>query len=275
MQKSLLVQTSKLVTDESSEEDLQKGLLALEGDSDTQEEIFCGMAKIDADYSDSNVFEVSTSHSSESMFYTMRSLTILTLVTQIMKKLKEKLSFYEKEINLLTEEKDKISKMYKEAQSNFVSLERSFKERFAKVENDLQNKVNELRKLEHEKSNVVSVKEYFQKEREFLHQDILGREIKIRKFQDAQNSFKKIRVNMSRRGLGFSESTYQTCNDSSNINISKHESLPNFEESPTQVIETDIVAHKSVGQEMKKQHVSTWVVDSGCLRHMTGTLELM
>ena len=84
-------------------------------------------------------------------------------------------------------------------------MEKSSKEMLVKVEKDLKDKVNELKNLEHEKSNVVSVKEYFQKEREFLHQDILDRELKIRKFQDAQNVFKKIRVNLGRRGLGFSE----------------------------------------------------------------------
>ena len=41
--------------------------------------------------------------------------------------------------------------------------------------------------LEHEKCNITSVKEFFQKEREFLHQDVLDRELKIKKFQEAQN----------------------------------------------------------------------------------------
>ncbi|KAJ9546599.1 hypothetical protein OSB04_019142 [Centaurea solstitialis] len=54
-------------------------------------------------------------------------------------------------------------------------------------------------------------------------------------------------------------STYETCNEFSSPNTSEHESLSNFEESPTQ----------------KKRHVSTWVVDSGCSRHMIGTLELL
>ncbi|KAJ9541984.1 hypothetical protein OSB04_028490 [Centaurea solstitialis] len=40
---------------------------------------------------------------------------------------------------------------------------------------------------------------------ESSEEDEPQKELKIRKFQDAQNVFKKIRVNMGRRGLGFSE----------------------------------------------------------------------
>ncbi|KAJ9557324.1 hypothetical protein OSB04_011938 [Centaurea solstitialis] len=155
----------------------QKGLLAWE-DLDTKDEIFCGMEKV--------VEEASNLVISE-------------------KRLKRKLSFYEKEVPLLTEEKTRFFQMSTEAQNNLVNLDKSSKEKLLKVNKDLEDKVNELRKIKHEMTNVVSVKEFFQKEREFLHEDILDRELKIRKFQDAQNVFKKIRVNMGRRGLGFSE----------------------------------------------------------------------
>ena len=203
-QKSLLAQTSELVTDESSDEDVQKGLFALE-DSDAEDDLFCGMAKIDSDPSDLNIKEVSTSSFSESIDLYNEIIDNLDSCHSEHYKFKEKLFFCEKEISLLTEERDRFFKMFKEAQIDFVNLEKSSKEKVAKLEKELQNKVDELRKVEHEKCNVASVKDYFQKEREFLHQDILDRELKIRKFQDAQNVFKKIRVNMGRRGIGFSE----------------------------------------------------------------------
>ncbi|KAJ9541657.1 hypothetical protein OSB04_028163 [Centaurea solstitialis] len=52
-------------------------------------------------------------------------------------------------------------------------------------------------------------------------------------------------------------STYETCNEFSNASTSEHESLSDFEESSTQVIETDIIAHKSVGQEMVNVPITT------------------
>ena len=72
------------------------------------------------------------------------------------------------------------------------------------MEKSLKDKTSDIRKILHEKSNVVSLTKFFQNEREFLHQDLLDRELKIRKFQDAQNVFNRIRVNMNRRGLGLS-----------------------------------------------------------------------
>ncbi|KAJ9539235.1 hypothetical protein OSB04_031968 [Centaurea solstitialis] len=102
-QKSLLAQISELVTDESSEEEAQKGRLDLEGDSDTEGEIFCGMAKIDNDSSDSNVYEVSTSYSSKSMVLYNEIIDNLDSCHLDNEELKEKLSFYEKEITLLVD----------------------------------------------------------------------------------------------------------------------------------------------------------------------------
>ena len=67
------------------------------------------------------------------------------------------------------------------------------------------DKTSEIRNILHEKSNAVSLTNFFQKEREFLHQHLLDRKLKIRKFQDAQNVYNRIRVNMNKRGLGFSE----------------------------------------------------------------------
>ncbi|KAJ9552603.1 hypothetical protein OSB04_016648 [Centaurea solstitialis] len=158
------------ITDESSKEDAHNGLFALE-DSDTEDELFCGTARIDTEASDPET-----------------------------SKLKEKLSLYENEVNLLTEEKSRFFKMFTEAQNKFVNLEKSSKDKMAKVEKDLQDK--------------------------------------IRKFQDAQNVFKKIRVNMGRRGLEFSKSENE-CSSS------------------PQVIETDIVAHDSLRQELVNTPITT------------------
>jgi hypothetical protein len=202
-QKSLMAQADDLVTDESSDEEPQKGLFAAEDDSD--DDMLCGMAKIESDSSDTQASEVSTSLMSESNELYKEIVDNLKSCHTEYDELKEKLFFYEREVSILTEEKDRFFKMSEKAQKDLLMVERTSKERVAKLEKELKNKVTELKKLDHEKSNAVSVKKKFQKEREFLHQDLLDRELKIRKFQDAQSVFERIRVNMGRRGLGFSE----------------------------------------------------------------------
>ena len=132
--KSLLAQTSELVTDDSSDEDAQKGLLALKEDTDTETEIFCGMASIQSDSSDTDVPKVSSFHSSESIDLYSEIIDNLDSCHLEHVKLNEKLSFYEKEVALLTEEKDKFFNMFKEAHSKFINMEKSSKEKLAKVE---------------------------------------------------------------------------------------------------------------------------------------------
>ncbi|KAJ9566456.1 hypothetical protein OSB04_002422 [Centaurea solstitialis] len=61
---------------------------------------------------------------------------------------------------------------------------------------------------------------------------------------------------------------------SKSSNTSEHNSLSDSEESPTQVIKTDIYVHTPTKQELKKSSCVYLVVDSGYSRHMTGTLEL-
>ncbi|KAJ9547463.1 hypothetical protein OSB04_020006 [Centaurea solstitialis] len=200
-QKSLVAQTSDLVTDESFEDEAQRGLFAWE-ESDTDDEIFCGMAKVDEEVSNVVTSEVSTQSFTSSDLFKKISDSFDTFYLE-RNELKKKLSFYEKEIPLLTEEKSRFFKMFTEAQNKFVNLEKSSNEKLIKVEKKLEDKVYELRKVKHEMSNAVSIKEFFQKEREFLHQDILDRELKIRKFQGYLDV--KIRVNIGRRGLGFLE----------------------------------------------------------------------
>ena len=91
------------------------------------------MAKIDSDSSDSNDQEVSTSHSFESIDLYKEIIDNLDSCHLEHYKLKEKLSFCEKEVTLLIEERNRFFKMFEEAQTNFVNLEKSSKEKFAKI----------------------------------------------------------------------------------------------------------------------------------------------
>jgi hypothetical protein len=117
----------------------------------------------------------------------------------------KKLVFYERENKLLTEEKDKFYQEYISSFDIFKKERNSLNEKITLLEKSLKDKISEIKNIQHEKSNAVSLTNFFQKEREFLHQDLLDRELKIRKFQDAQNVYNRIRVNMNRRGLGFSK----------------------------------------------------------------------
>ncbi|KAJ9552812.1 hypothetical protein OSB04_016857 [Centaurea solstitialis] len=176
---------SELVTDESSEEDEpQKGLIAFE-DSEEETE-FCGMAK-----GESEGVNKDPEVSSELKELYSEIVENIDLHQEELNNLKEKLSVCKKEMNTLTEERTRFFTMYEQAEANRIEL--------YKKKND------EIKNLRNERTNALSVKEFFQTERESLHRDLFDRELKIRKFQDAQNVFKKIRVNMGRRGLGFSE----------------------------------------------------------------------
>ena len=88
---------------------------------------------------------------------------------------------------------------YKEYISLFESHRKeknALNEKITSSEQSLKDKIAEVTNILHEKSNVVSLTNVFQKEREFLHED---------QHQDAHNVYNKLRVNMNRRGLGFSE----------------------------------------------------------------------
>ena len=117
----------------------------------------------------------------------------------------KKLAFYERDTKLLTEENDKFYKEYTSLYESHRKEKNSLNEKITFLEKSLKDKIAEVKSILHEKSNVVSLTNVFQREREFLHQDLLDIELKIRKFQDARNVYNRIRVNMNRRELGFSE----------------------------------------------------------------------
>ncbi|KAJ9547419.1 hypothetical protein OSB04_019962 [Centaurea solstitialis] len=220
-QKSLLAQTSYLVTDES-----------------TEDELFCCMAKIDGEASESTSSELSTTYTSASNdLFKEISESFDTFYTK-RKELKEKLSFYENEVTLLTEEKTRFFKMFTEAQHKFISLEKSSKEKLAKVEKDLQDK------LSSEAPELIprQVSESFTIDSnppETLNSESLCWE---QSFKEPSKFYREV----SMPGSLTNESRIETLT----LNTSEHDSLSDFEESPTQVIETDINAHTSIRQEL-------------------------
>ncbi|KAJ9546486.1 LOW QUALITY PROTEIN: hypothetical protein OSB04_019029 [Centaurea solstitialis] len=192
--KVLLAQTSELVTDESSEEDEpQKGLVAFE-DSEAETEL-CGMVKGESDLVNNKNPEVS----SELEKLYSEIVENIDSHEEEFNSLKERLSICEKEMNTLTEERSRFFIMYEQTEANRIELYKSLKEKTIIFEKTLKAKDDEIKRLKNERTNALSVKEFFQIEREFLNRDLFDRELKIRKFQDAQNVFKKIRVNMGRR----------------------------------------------------------------------------
>ncbi|KAJ9544976.1 hypothetical protein OSB04_024683 [Centaurea solstitialis] len=198
--KVLLAQTSELVTDESSEEDeQQKGLVVFE-DSEEETE-FCGMAKGESEGVNNKDPEVS----SELKELYSEIVENIDLHQEELNNLKEKLSACKKEMNTLTEERTRFFTMYEQTEANRIELYKCLKEKTTIFEKTIKEKNDEIKNLRNEKTNALYVKEFFQTERESLHRDLFDIDLKIRKFQDAQNVFKKIRVNMGRRGLGFSE----------------------------------------------------------------------
>ncbi|KAJ9566532.1 hypothetical protein OSB04_002498 [Centaurea solstitialis] len=180
--KVLLAQTSELVTDESSEEDEpQKGLVAFEDSEDETE--LCGMARSDSDSVNSKNSVVS-SELKELYFEIVENIDSQQ---EEFNCLEEKLSMCEKEMNILTEERTRFFNMYEQAEANRIELYKSLKAKTITLEKTLKEKDDGIKGLKNERTNALSVKEFFQTEREFLHRDLFDRELKIRKFQDAQN----------------------------------------------------------------------------------------
>ncbi|KAJ9541899.1 hypothetical protein OSB04_028405 [Centaurea solstitialis] len=197
--KVLLAQTSELVTIESSREnEPHKGLVAFEEAGAETE--FCGVANGDSDFTSSKTSEVS-SYSEMNELYS-EIIENFDSHQEEFNYLKEKLTLCKIEKNTLTEERTRFFQMYEKTKEERISLYNSSKEKIIQLEKTIKARDDEIKRLKNERTNVVSIKDFFQKETEFLHQD-LDRELKIMKFQDAQNIFNKIRVNMGRRELGF------------------------------------------------------------------------
>ena len=169
-----------LMTDESSEEEANRAL-------------FCGMASVDSSESDCEVLFISyLANLKACVINSTRVLPLLIL------DLEKQLAFYESETRLLTEENDKLFKEQTSLFESFRFEKKTLNEKIASLEKSLKDKTAEVRDIMHENSNDVSLTKFFKKEREFLHQDLLDRELKIRKFQDAPNVYNRIRVEQKR-----------------------------------------------------------------------------
>ncbi|KAI3692973.1 hypothetical protein L6452_32799 [Arctium lappa] len=117
----------------------------------------------------------------------------------------KKLAFFEKETRLLAEEKDKLYIKNKTLISEHISTKRDFKDKITNLDRALNEKVKELKKCESDHLNAISLKNFFQKEREALHRDLFDRDLKIKRYQDAQKVTEKVNTQIGRRGIGFDD----------------------------------------------------------------------
>ncbi|KAI3715213.1 hypothetical protein L6452_22185 [Arctium lappa] len=226
-QRSLMVEQENLETDESSDED---------------NTLFCGKAEVH--FSD-NESEVSTSNSCNSDFENKLFEIQIDLLAykNTCSNLEKKIAFFERETRLLTKEKDKLYLENKTLTSEHTSIKKGFKEKISNLDKALKEKVKELKKCESDCLNAISLKNVFQKEREALHRDLFDRDLKIKKYQDAQKITEKVNTQIGRRGIGFDD--------------------------------VDPYTGNKRNKSFKKQHVPIWYLDSGCSRHMTGDRGLL
>ncbi|KAI3692957.1 hypothetical protein L6452_32782 [Arctium lappa] len=124
--------------------------------------------------------------------------------SEVESELENKLAFYEQETRLLTQEKDKLYDEKKSLVAEHISKKKYLKEKDALLDKALKSKIKEL-KDKSDKLNVVSLKNFFQKEREVIHQDLLDRDLLTRKYQDAQKVHEKVNSQVGRRGIGFTD----------------------------------------------------------------------
>ncbi|KAI3701962.1 hypothetical protein L6452_27482 [Arctium lappa] len=99
-----------------------------------------------------------------------------------------------------------------EVHSSDNKSENGLKEKISKLDKTLKDKVKELKNSESGRLNVVSLKKFFQKEREVLYQDLFDRDLQIKRYQDAQKVHEKVNTQISRRGLGFEDTDPYTGN---------------------------------------------------------------
>ncbi|KAI3758666.1 hypothetical protein L6452_06237 [Arctium lappa] len=189
-QKFLMAEQENLVTDESSDEE--------------NNALFCGMAEV---HSSDNESEVSTSNSCNSDFENklLEIQNDLLAYKHTCSDLEKKLAFFERETRLLTEDKDKLYLQNKTLTSEHISTKRDFKDKITNLDRALKEKVKELKKCESDRLNAISLKNFFQKEREALHRDLFDRDLKIKRYQDAQKVTEKVNTQIGRRGIGFDD----------------------------------------------------------------------
>ncbi|KAI3692681.1 hypothetical protein L6452_32502 [Arctium lappa] len=119
--------------------------------------------------------------------------------------LDKKLSFFERETRLLTQEKDKLYLERKSLVSEHIVEKKGLKEKKFKLDQTLKDKVKELKNSESDRLNAISLKYFFQKEREVLHQDFFNRDLLIKRYEDAQKVHEKVNTQIGRRGIGFDD----------------------------------------------------------------------
>ena len=98
-----------------------------------------------------------------SLNLTENSLFFNSMHTDLLKKL----AFYERQTNLLTEEKDKFYKEYTSSFEIFKKERNTLNEKITLLEKSLKDKTSKIRNILHEKSNVVSLTNYSQNDRVF------------------------------------------------------------------------------------------------------------
>ncbi|KAI3665056.1 hypothetical protein L6452_43673 [Arctium lappa] len=197
-QSSLMAEQQDLETDESSDE----------GDNNT---LFCGMAEV---HSSDNKSEVSTSNSydSDSENKLLRLQNEFLAYKTMCSELEKKLAFFERETKLLTQEKDNLYQERKTLVSEHIGEKNGLKEKISKLEKTLKDKVKDLKNSESDRLNAISLKNFFQKEREVIHQDLFDRDLQIKRYQDAQKVHEKVNTQIDRRGLGFEDIDHFTGN---------------------------------------------------------------
>ncbi|KAI3685588.1 hypothetical protein L6452_34837 [Arctium lappa] len=187
-QRSLMAEQENLETDESSDED---------------NALFWGMVEV---HSSDNESEVSTSNSCNSDFENklLEIQNDLLAYKNTCSDFKKILAFFERETRLLTEE-DKLYLENKTLTSERTSIKKGFKEKISNLDKALKEKVKEIKKCESDCLNAIYLKNFFQKEREALHRDLFDRDLKIKKYQDAQKVTEKVNTQIGRRGIGFDD----------------------------------------------------------------------
>ncbi|KAI3770591.1 hypothetical protein L6452_01730 [Arctium lappa] len=177
----------------------------------------CGMAFTD-DQSDGSSEDYSEKVNSPSTSESDLELDVIKLTDEFQilkqklveekekaKQMTKDLNFYKREKDLLESEKRDIFVEKSDLEKAQKQKEKSFSEKFKELEKVLKVKEEEVKKSEYERLNSVALTNFFQKEREILHQSLERKELQIKSYLDAQDVHIKINSQMDTQGLGFNE----------------------------------------------------------------------
>ncbi|KAI3667081.1 hypothetical protein L6452_42125 [Arctium lappa] len=154
---------------------------------------------------DKSEVSTSSSYNSNSEIKLLEVQNGLLAYKSMCSEIEKKLAFFERETKLLTQEKDKLYLERKSLVSEHIVEKKGLKEKISKLDKALKDKVKELKKSESDRLNAISLKNFLQKEREVLHQDLFDRDILIKRYQDAQKVHEKVNTQIGRRGIGFDD----------------------------------------------------------------------